>query len=59
MQEYLSSGVRLGWLFNPQDQQVEIYRLGKEKEVRDLPTNLSGEDVLCGFTLAVDQFEQE
>jgi len=59
MQEYLNSGVRLAWLFNPQDQQVEIYRLGKEKEVWDLPTNLSGEDVLWGFTLAVNKFEQE
>ena len=28
MQEYLNSGLRLGWLINPQDQQAEIYRLG-------------------------------
>jgi Uma2 family endonuclease len=26
MQEYMDGGVRLSWLFNPQDQQVEIYR---------------------------------
>jgi Uma2 family endonuclease len=49
MQEYLDGGVRLGWLFNPQDQQVEIYRLGQAKEVRTLSTQLSGEDVLPGF----------
>ena len=26
MQEYRTSGLRLGWLINPQDEQVEIYR---------------------------------
>jgi Uma2 family endonuclease len=56
MQEYLDSGVKLGWLFNPQDQQVEIYRLGQVKEVCDLPTQLSGEGALPGFSLQVDRF---
>lgn len=58
MQEYMSSGVRLGWLFNPQEQQVEIYRLGQDKEVRCLPTELSGEEVLPGFILSVAKFEE-
>lgn len=57
MQEYLDSGVRLGWLFNPQEQQVEIYRQGQPKEVRDLPTTLLGEGVLPGFELPVAPFE--
>jgi Uma2 family endonuclease len=56
MHEYLDSGVRLGWMFNPQDQQVEIYRLRQEKEVRNLPTELSGEQVLPGFVLQVNRF---
>ncbi len=56
MQEYLDSGVKLGWLFNPQDQQVEIYRLGQLKEVRDLPTQLLGEDVLNDFVMDVPIF---
>jgi Uma2 family endonuclease len=51
MAEYRSNGVRLGWLINPQQQQVEIYRLGQEGEVLQSPTMLSGEDVLPGFTL--------
>jgi Uma2 family endonuclease len=51
MAEYRSNGVRLGWLINPQQQQVEIYRLGQEVEVLASPTILSGEDVLPGFTL--------
>jgi hypothetical protein len=56
MPEYLDSGVRLGWLLNPQDQQVEIYRQGQAVEVRSLPTQLSGEQVLPGFSLQVERF---
>jgi len=51
MQEYRANGVRLGWLVNPQNKQVEIYRLGQEVEVLQSPTTLSGEDVLPEFVL--------
>ncbi|MBU7585126.1 MAG: Uma2 family endonuclease [Nostoc sp. TH1S01] len=53
MTEYMDAGVRLGWLINPQQQQVEIYRQQQEIEVRNLPTQLSGEDVLPGFNLSL------
>jgi len=59
MQEYMASGVQLGWMFNPQDQQVEIYRQGQEKEVRSLPTQLFGEEILPGFELQVELFADE
>lgn len=52
MQEYLASGLRLGWLINPQDQQVEVYRQGRSVEVLSYPVELSGENVLPGFRLA-------
>ncbi|OUL24873.1 Uma2 family endonuclease [Nostoc sp. 106C] len=55
MQEYIANGVRLGWLIDPQNQQVEIYRLGREVEVLQSPTSLSGEDVLPGFVLDLAQ----
>jgi Uma2 family endonuclease len=51
MEEYRSNGVRLGWLIDPQQQSVEIYRLGQEVEILQSPTQLSGEDVLPGFIL--------
>jgi len=57
MQEYMDAGVRLGWMVDPQEQQVEIYRQGQPKEVRPLPTELSGEDVLPGFVLPLPRFE--
>ena len=46
MQEYIDNGVKLGWLINPQNQQVEIYRLGKPVEIVQFPAVLSGEEVL-------------
>jgi Uma2 family endonuclease len=51
MQEYLENGVRLGFLLNPQDRRVEIYRIGKPVEVLQSPTEVFGEDVLPGFVL--------
>jgi Uma2 family endonuclease len=51
MQEYRANGVRLGWLVNPQNKQVESYRLGREVEFLEAPLTLSGEDILPGFVL--------
>jgi Uma2 family endonuclease len=51
MVEYRDNGVRLGWLINPQQQSVEIYRLGQDVEILQSPLTLSGEDILPGFTL--------
>ena len=56
MQEYLDSGLRLGWLIDPQNQQVEIYRHNQTVEIVSLPTTLSGEDVLPGFILELPIF---
>ena len=53
MQEYLDSGLRLGWLINPQSQQIEIYRSEQPVEVINFPAKVSGEDVLPGFVLEV------
>jgi Uma2 family endonuclease len=53
MQEYIDNGVRLGWLLNPKDRQVEIYRQGKAVEILQAPMTLSGEDVLPGFVLVL------
>ena len=51
MEEYRRVGVRLGWLINPQQQQVEIYHPGQDVEILEAPVTLSGEDVLPGFVL--------
>jgi Uma2 family endonuclease len=54
MQEYIDNGVRLGWLLNPKDRAVEIYRMGKDIEVLQSPTEVFGEDVLPGFVLGLE-----
>ena len=55
MIEYRDNGVRLGLLINPQDRQVEIYRLGREVEVLQAPSSINCEDVLPGFILNLDR----
>mgnify|MGYP006278049613 CR=1 FL=1 len=51
MREYLANGARLGWLIDPQNQRVEIYRSGQAVEVLEHPKQLSGEEILPDFTL--------
>ncbi len=51
MLEYIDNGSLLGWLINPQDAQVEIYRKGQTVEILENPVELSGEDVLPSFSL--------
>ncbi len=54
MKEYIENGTKLGWLINPQDKQVEVYRQDKEVEILDNPTTLSGEDILADFVLDLE-----
>ena len=58
MQEYINNGSLLGWLINPQDAQVEIYRKGQTVEILENPSVLSGEDVLSGFCLILKRIMQ-
>ncbi|MGI0487594.1 Uma2 family endonuclease [Pantanalinema rosaneae CENA516] len=51
MQEYLDNGLQLGWLINPQDRQVEVYRPGQPVTVLSAPAVLKGNPVLPGFEL--------
>ncbi|BAZ27477.1 hypothetical protein NIES4073_84000 [Kalymmatonema gypsitolerans NIES-4073] len=51
MQEYIANGLRLGWLINSKDKQVEIYRHNQEVEILQSPRTLQGEDVLPRFLL--------
>jgi Uma2 family endonuclease len=51
MLEYQRLGVKLGLLINPQDRQVEIYRLGSEVEVIQEPDSIDCSDIMSGFTL--------
>jgi Uma2 family endonuclease len=51
MLEYQRLGVKLGLLINPQDKQVEIYRLDRETEIFDSPTAIDCQPLMPGFNL--------
>lgn len=51
MLEYIENGVRLGWLIDPYEKRVYIYRGNGEIEILENPALVSGEDVLNGFEL--------
>ena len=51
MVEYIENGAKLGWLIDPKNRRVEIYRPGRDVEIIDAPKMLSGEDILPGFVL--------
>lgn len=55
MSEYISNGVWLGWLIDPENKQVTIYRENGDVEVLGDPETVSGEDVLPGFELNVHE----
>lgn len=55
MQEYLDNGVQLGWLIDPQQRKVEIYRLGQPTEILESPVTLLGENLLPGFELKLSK----
>ena len=51
MQEYLANGLVLGWLIDPQNKKVEVYKYNCPVEIVSHPVSLSGDDILSGFTL--------
>jgi Uma2 family endonuclease len=53
MQEYIDNGAQLGWLIDPVEMKVYVYRPGVNVQCLDNPASLSGEPLLAGFTLAL------
>jgi Uma2 family endonuclease len=53
MQEYIDNGARFGWLIDPLEKRVYIYRPGQPIEQLDDPATVSGDPVLPGFVLPV------
>jgi Uma2 family endonuclease len=51
MQEYIENGLLLGWLIDPDEQMVEVYRSGCAIEVLMKPVKLSADEIMPGFVL--------
>jgi Uma2 family endonuclease len=53
MAEYVENGAALGWLIDPLEKKVYVYRPAAEIEVLDNPKQVSGEPLLKVFVLNV------
>ncbi len=51
MRDYVENGARLGWLVDPGERKINLYKPGKPVRFLDNPGTLSGEPVLPGFVL--------
>lgn len=50
MTEYIENGTPLGWLVDPYEETVDVYRPDEPIEHHDTPDTLSGAPLLSGFT---------
>jgi len=53
MREYQENGARLGWLLDPANRRVHVYRPNTPVETHDDPATVSGDPELPGFVLNV------
>jgi len=51
MEEYMANGASLGWLIDPVEKKVYVYRPSAEVSCLDNPATVSGEPVLPGFAM--------
>lgn len=51
MEEYIANGVVLGWLIDPLERTVSIYRPRRAPEILTNPTQVAGEGPVEGFVL--------
>ena len=54
MDEYMENGARLGWMIDPSEKRVYIYRPNSEVEVLEKPESVSADPELKGFTLSLE-----
>jgi Uma2 family endonuclease len=55
MEEYMANGASLGWLIDPLEKQVYVYRPGADMLHLNNPDTISGKPLLPGFVLEVER----
>ena len=55
MEEYMANGASLGWLIDPKKRRVYVYRAGEAVVVLEDPATVSGEPLLPGFELQMNE----
>ena len=51
MEEWIAYGVRLGWLVDPKESRIYVYRPAAEVEILERPDTISGEPELPGLEI--------
>jgi Uma2 family endonuclease len=54
LEEYIENGAQLGWLIDPLEHRVHVYRPDAPVEILDHPLTISGEPLLPGCVLNLD-----
>jgi Uma2 family endonuclease len=54
MQEYIDNGAKLGWLIDPQSQEVTIYQLNQSPKILSKPNVLDGGELMPEFVCELD-----
>ena len=54
MEEYMENGARLGWLLDPDNRCVYVYRPNMEAQILENPETVSAGPELAGFTMELE-----
>jgi Uma2 family endonuclease len=54
MEEYLACGAQLGWLIDPMERKVWVYRPNSEVEILEEPSTVTVGSLMPGFVLELD-----
>ncbi|MGC2236803.1 MAG: Uma2 family endonuclease [Pyrinomonadaceae bacterium] len=55
MEEYIENGASLGWLIDPSERKIYVYRPNLEPEILENPKIVSGEPLLENFSLKMEK----
>jgi Uma2 family endonuclease len=53
MEQWIANGAQVGWLIDPEEKTVYVYRPGDAPEMHHHPTSVQGSGVVAGFELVM------
>ncbi len=53
MEQWIKNGAQLGWLIDPEDKTISVYRPDEQLEILTHPTSVQGNGVVAGFELVM------
>ena len=59
MKEYMNNSCRLAWLIDPKNKETHVYRTTGCNEVISFDKELSGEEVMPGFSIDLSKIFNE